>query len=165
MLSDEGGVMMPKERSEGLDGLGAASGIDPQLLRELLGRAEEAAGGAYAPYSGFHVGAALLLADGGIQTGCNIENASYGATVCAERVAVWSALAGGRLGRGMPPRALAVTAQPCAMCLQVLAEFAGAELPVLVRDGAGVRMYRLGELLPYTFRLNEAVAADLGFDR
>ncbi len=165
MLSDEGGTVMADERREGLDRLGETCGIEPALLEELLGRAVDAADGAYAPYSNFHVGAALLLADGGIRTGCNIENASYGATVCAERVAVWSALADGRLGRDMPPRALAVTAQPCAMCLQVLVEFAGAELPVLVCDGAGVRMYRLGELLPHTFRLNGAVTADLGFDR
>lgn len=132
--------------------ISASVGLPQPVLAEMLDSADAAAAGAYAPYSDFRVGAALLLADGGIQTGCNIENASYGATVCAERVAVWSAAAAGRLGKDAPPVAMAVTALPCALCLQVLAEFAGPELPVLINDAAGVRMHRLGELLPHTFR-------------
>ena len=103
----------------------------------------------------------MLLANDEIITGCNVENASYGATVCAERIAVWSAVAAGKLSPQNPPRALAVTALPCALCLQVLAEFAGPELPVLVaaadgvEDGAGggYRLFYLGDLLPQVFRL------------
>lgn len=131
-----------------------ACGISREQAETLLAAAEQAAGRAYAPYSGFCVGAAILLADGGIMTGCNVENASYGATVCAERVAVWAAVAAGRLGRDVPPRAIAVTALPCALCLQVLAEFAGDTLPVLLQDDDGIRVLYLGELLPYTFRLD-----------
>lgn len=125
--------------------------------QKLLKAAETAQKQAYAPYSEFRVGAALLLADGEIISGCNVENASYGATVCAERVAVWSAVAAGKLSPQNPPRALAVTALPCALCLQVLSEFAGADLPVLVAaaDGAegGYRLFYLGDLLPQVFRL------------
>lgn len=123
---------------------------------KLLKAAQTAQKQAYAPYSNFYVGAALLLADDEIITGCNVENASYGATVCAERVAVWSAVAAGKLSPQNPPKALAVTVLPCALCLQVLAEFAGPELPVLVAaadntEGAYQQFY-LGDLLPQVFR-------------
>lgn len=128
---------------------------------ELIKQAAEAAERAYAPYSGFKVGAALLLADGVITKGCNIENASYGATVCAERVAVWSAVAAGGLSVDNPPLALAVTATPCALCLQVLSEFAGPDMPILLppEEEAEIfgepsfRILRLGELLPHPFVL------------
>lgn len=134
--------------------------IDEKTVRELLAAAENAAVAAYAPYSQFRVGAAVLLADGGIKGGCNIENASYGATVCAERVAIWSAVAEGRLSVEKPPRAMAVTALPCAMCLQVMSEFAAADMPVFLpgsavdegQDGE-ICMLRLSELLPHAFRL------------
>lgn len=128
--------------------------LEQNLAEKLLAEAKAAAEAAYAPYSEFRVGAALLLADGGISRGCNVENASYGATVCAERVAVWSAVASGRLDKQRPPRALAVTAQPCALCLQVLSEFVGADFPILVAEGEGFRAFRLGELLPHVFRLD-----------
>ncbi len=151
------------------------SEIDEKTVRELLAAAENAAEMAYAPYSQFHVGAAVLLADGGIKSGCNIENASYGATVCAERVAIWSAVAEGRLSPEKPPQAMAVTALPCAMCLQVMSEFAAADMPVFlpgsaVKSAAGIAVdkeqdgdlgresgdicvLRLSELLPHAFRL------------
>jgi cytidine deaminase len=128
--------------------------FEQYLAQKLIGEAKAAAECAYAPYSEFHVGAALLLADGSISRGCNVENASYGATVCAERVAVWSAVAQGRLDKQRQPQALAVTAQPCALCLQVLSEFVGADFPILVAEGDTFRAFKLGELLPHVFRLD-----------
>ncbi len=113
---------------------------------------------AYAPYSHCTVGAALLTADGRVYTGCNIENAAYPATVCAERVALFKAVsegeqhfaalavAGGRHGRlqGVYP--------PCGVCRQVLAEFCPPELPVLtVTGGESFERHTLGELLPLAF--------------
>lgn len=133
----------------------------PVYAPELLRRAQKAAGRAYAPYSHFSVGAALLLAGGEITEGCNIENASYGATVCAERVAIWSAVAQGLLSPDMPPAALAVTAQPCALCLQVLAEFARPGFPIILpaeedfgaEDEPAYQVWRLSDMLPRVFRL------------
>jgi cytidine deaminase len=110
---------------------------------------------AYAPYSRFNVGAALLAADGQIVAGANIENASSGLTICAERVAVHTAVAAGR----QKFRALAVATSgglsPCGACRQVLAEFCDDLLILLVdADRAGaVTEARLAELLPNTFRL------------
>lgn len=133
----------------------------PVYAPELLRQAELAAGRAYAPYSHFSVGAALLLAGGEIVGGCNVENASYGATVCAERVAIWSAVAQGLLSPDMPPVALAVTAQPCALCLQVLSEFARPDFPIILpaeEDCGGeaanaYQVWRLSDMLPRVFRL------------
>ena len=126
-------------------------------VRELLQQACSAAGQAYAPYSHFQVGAALRLADGSISLGCNVENASYGATVCAERVAVFAACAAGRLSPGRPPQMLAVTALPCALCLQVLAEFAWPDMPIWVAGkpeaNEEAQCFLLQELLPHTFKL------------
>lgn len=124
-------------------------------VQELLLQAQEAAKRAYAPYSHFQVGAALLLADGTVSLGCNVENASYGATMCAERVAVFAACAAGKLSPQQPPQILAVTALPCALCLQVLSEFAGPEFSIWV---AGTKdeqpqHFLLQDLLPHTFKL------------
>jgi len=128
--------------------------LDKQV-NDLLAQAQAAAKRAYAPYSHFQVGAALLLADGSVSLGCNVENASYGATVCAERVAVFAARAAGRLGPEQPPQLLAVTALPCALCLQVLAEFAPPELPIWICASAGAspQHFTLRELLPHAFKL------------
>lgn len=106
---------------------------------------------AYAPYSHFAVGAALRAADGAIYVGCNVENASYGLTICAERNAVAHAVASG--ARDLV--AIAVVTEngvtPCGACRQVLAEF-GPEMTVIVADTRGNRrIYMLGELLPDAF--------------
>ncbi len=122
---------------------------------EVLARAAEAArAGAYAPYSGFAVGAAALFEDGTVTSGANVENASSGLTVCAERHAVAAGVVAGH-GR---PRALLVLADspqpvpPCGACRQVLAEFADAQLPVQSRTMAGVQTtHTLGSLLPEAF--------------
>jgi cytidine deaminase len=109
--------------------------------------------GAYAPYSGFRVGAAVL-AGGRVFTGANVENASYGLTVCAERVAVAAAVVSGE--RALDEVAVASGTSPptppCGMCLQTLAEFAGPELVVTLVGTGGSRVATtLGALLPRAF--------------
>lgn len=124
---------------------------------ELLARARAAAASAHAPYSRFRVGAAVR-ADGSVFTGCNVENASYGLAICAERVAVFTAVAAGarRIDAiavacvDADPSAAAGSLMPCGACRQVLAEFAGPDLPVHV-DRAG--SFTLGDLLPNAFTL------------
>jgi cytidine deaminase len=124
---------------------------------ELVAAAREAAGQAYAPYSNFAVGAALLFEDGAIVTGANVENASYGLALCAETVATGKAMAEGRRG-GLV--AVAVTGPgidpitPCGRCRQVLNELAalGRSDPVVLCVGPGeVRRMKLSELLPAAF--------------
>lgn len=119
----------------------------------LTERALGAMDRAYAPYSGFRVGAALLASDGSVTEGCNIENAAYPVAICAERAAVAAAVS-----RGVRSfRAIVIAtegeqpASPCGMCRQVLVEFA-PELVVLsvTRGGAEVR-WSLAELLPHAF--------------
>ncbi|MES2437707.1 MAG: cytidine deaminase [Verrucomicrobiota bacterium] len=103
---------------------------------------------AYAPYSNFHVGAALLAADGTVFTGCNVENISYGLTNCAERVAIGAAVAAGSR-RFLAVAVVADTAvpiSPCGACRQVLAEFG---VPLVMLANRTERMeFRLEELLP-----------------
>lgn len=121
----------------------------------LIESATQARQNAYAPYSGFAVGAALLTEDDTIVTGCNVENRTYGLTVCAERTAVVAANAQGQRSF----RALVVVAdatppaRPCGQCLDTLAEFA-PELPVLLvnLDGESEEL-TLKDLLPQPFRL------------
>ncbi|HOJ46799.1 MAG TPA: cytidine deaminase, partial [Bacillota bacterium] len=106
---------------------------------------------AYAPYSGFKVGAALLARDGSIYTGCNVENASYGLTVCAERNAVFSGVASGAINfEKIVVAADGDLTPPCGMCLQVLREF-GVKTVVLVNLERKWRSYTLDELLPVSF--------------
>ncbi|MGM0432022.1 MAG: cytidine deaminase [Spirochaetota bacterium] len=110
---------------------------------------------AYTPYSEFKVGAALVDSQGHVYTGCNVENASYGATICAERSAVLSAIANGNAS-GFTDLVVVTDANPpavpCALCLQVLAEFCAPELKVHLGDLSGIRkVYTLKELLPHPF--------------
>lgn len=126
---------------------------------ELARRALRARKKAYTPYSGFAVGAALLTAQGNIYEGCNIENASFTPTNCAERTAIFKAVsegcrefsaiavAGGLAGK--EPEDFCI---PCGVCLQVMSEFCSPDFPVcLVKSPAEVRLMRLGELLPVKF--------------
>lgn len=119
----------------------------------LVAAAVEARGRAYAPYSGFPVGAALLSKGGRVFTGCNVENASYGLTVCAERVALFRAVSEGV--REFQAIAIAcgdAPCSPCGACRQVLYEFA-PNLTVILADGEGRRWetVQLSALLPKSF--------------
>ena len=121
--------------------------------RELLGLAYEASKNAYAPYSHFQVGAALECEDGTVFTGCNVENAAYGDTICAERTAVVKAVSEGRKSF----RRIAIYAEgknyamPCGSCRQVLAEFSPEMEVLCAKAGGRYVSYKLSELLPYTF--------------
>ncbi len=125
--------------------------------RALVEAAIAARSAAYAPYSGFKVGAALLLKDGRVVTGVNVENASYGLTTCAERNACAAAVSAGAGPGDVRFIAIAASAEeptpPCGACRQVLAEFGDAETGVLlhnVKDGEE-RRFTLAELLPHAF--------------
>lgn len=121
---------------------------------ELIQIAKQASENAYAPYSEFYVGAALLTEDGQVFKGCNIENASYGATNCAERTAIFKAVSEGY--RTFSKIAVIArdgsTAYPCGICLQVMQEFMPNGVVVLEQDGEIVS-YTLKELLPKGFTL------------
>ncbi|HRR32820.1 MAG TPA: cytidine deaminase [Kiritimatiellia bacterium] len=132
--------------------------LDAQMRRKLIAAAREAAARAYCPYSNYPVGAALLTRDGRIVTGCNIENVSFGLTLCAERVALVKAVSEGLCGFA----ALAVVggeqtaAAPCGACRQMLAEFCTPEMPVYYARLTGGRCVAttLDALLPRAFLKN-----------
>lgn len=127
---------------------------------ELCKAAVEVMENAYAPYSEFLVGAALLCADGSIYTGCNIENSSYSATVCAERTAIFKAvsegkkdfvkiaIAGGKKGQ------ITGACPPCGVCRQVLSEFCRPDFQVLIVSADSYEKHTLSELLPNAFSKN-----------
>ena len=134
-------------------GGGAEMSLSDAQETALIAAAYSAAENAYAPYSDYPVGAALLFDDGAVVSGCNVENASYGLTICAERAAVCAAVAAGaRTLRAVAVVTdLAAPARPCGACRQVLAEF-GLGMDVLLggRDGAEERT-TLDRLLPEPF--------------
>lgn len=121
----------------------------------MIQAAREAAAHAYCPYSSYPVGAAVLVADGQVYTGCNVENTSYGLSNCAERTAIFKAVSAGC----REFTALAVVggteraASPCGACRQVLAEFCVPEMPVFFAklNGDDVVASTVGELLPFAF--------------
>lgn len=132
---------------------------------KLIALAKEAMTHAYVPYSGYRVGAALLCADGTVYQGCNIENASYSPTVCAERTAFFKAVYDGHREFS----AIAVCGgkdgvitgyfPPCGVCRQVMREFCREDFPViLVGAGADYQVLTLGELLPHSFSSGEHMA-------
>ena len=124
---------------------------------KLISLAVEAMGNAYAPYSGFHVGAALLCSDGTVYTGCNIENAAYSPTNCAERTAIFKAVSEGRRDFaaiavcGGKNGIITNLCTPCGVCRQVLQEFCKDDLPVYLAHKEGYKTLTLGDLLPYSF--------------
>lgn len=127
--------------------------LAPVTITRLIAAARTAQDAAYAPYSHFPVGAAVLAEDGRIFTGCNVENSSFGLTVCAERNAIGAAIVA-----GARPIVVAVVANPpgispCGACRQVLSEFA-PDMAVILADRAGTSQYMttLDTLLPSAFR-------------
>jgi len=127
-----------------------------EAREQLIEAARAATKNAYAPYSKFKVGAALLTARGDLFQGCNVENASYGVTNCAERTAIFSAVAQG--GPDLEIRAIAVVngrgvpCSPCGACRQVIYEF-GPDATVFFLSSTGWKELPIADLLPYGFRL------------
>lgn len=128
---------------------------------ELMQRAVEARKNSYAPYSDFHVGAALLAKSGKVYTGCNIENAAYSPTNCAERTAVFKAVSEGERaftaiavvgGKGGE---LAELCAPCGVCRQVLAEFCDENMRFVLGNPERIAVYTFAELLPLSFGKND----------
>ena len=125
--------------------------------KKLINEAEKARKRAYTPYSKFKVGAAVLNADGKIFTGCNIENASFGLAICAERVAIFKAISEGStkfeaiavIGDTVTP------CSPCGACRQVISEF-GEDIPLIMANLKGdVKIKKIKELLPEAFGKND----------
>lgn len=118
----------------------------------LIDKAKEATKFAYTKYSNFNVGAALLTKSGKIYTGCNIENSSYGATICAERVAFTKAVSEGE----HEFEAIAIVSSsgdytyPCGICRQFMSEW-GTELKIVLENGKDIKLYTLDQLLPEAF--------------
>ena len=130
--------------------------VPTQVREALVQAAIDVRQRAYAKYSNFLVGAAILAADGNIYTGCNVENSSYGLTICAERAAVFAAIAAGQQRFQLLAIATAGGGTPCGACRQVLAEFA-PELQILLIDINQPRPIvevNLRDLLPQAFTLN-----------
>jgi cytidine deaminase len=123
--------------------------------QRLEGAARAAAANAHCPYSGFAVGAAVLTTDGTIAAGCNVENASFGLTICAERNAIFRAVADG--ARAIVAVAIytptATPATPCGACRQVIAEFGRDAVVRSVCDGPARMQHTLADLLPAAFTL------------
>lgn len=131
----------------------------PEAWKKLLDEALEARKRAYVPYSRFQVGAALLGEDGKVHPGCNVENAAYGPTNCAERTALFRAVADGYKPGSF--EAIAVVGEtpepitPCGVCRQVLAELCRPDMPVIMGNLEGRwRVMTVAELLPGAFSLN-----------
>ncbi len=133
--------------------------MTPKQMYDLMQAAEQARASAYSPYSGFSVGAALLTKQGKVYTGCNIENASFTPTVCAERVALFKAISEGE--RDFAAIAVVGYAEreeapcyPCGVCRQVLAEFCKGDFCVLTREAGQIVSHTLHELYPFSFRFS-----------
>jgi cytidine deaminase len=121
-------------------------------VTDLVARAREAMRNAWAPYSEFHVGAAIEAADGRVFVGCNVESASYGLTICAERMALGAAVAAGArsLRRVVVTTEVEPPAAPCGACRQLLAEF-GLNLEVIAAGPTSEKRWTLAALLPDAF--------------
>ena len=128
--------------------------------QELMAMAVEARKASYSPYSGFRVGAALLAKNGKVYTGCNVENAAYSPTNCAERTAVFKAVSEGEReflaiaivgGKG---EELSDFCAPCGVCRQVLAEFTDENFRILLGTPEQFSVYSMKEILPYSFGKN-----------
>lgn len=133
--------------------------LEKEIIRDLITQALEAREFSYAPYSGYAVGAALMTKDGEIYRGCNVENASYGATNCAERTAFFKAVSEGKhdfkaiaIVGGIKGQAPVDYAYPCGVCRQVICEFTSSDFPIVVAKSVeDYKEYTLEELLPCSF--------------
>ncbi|MCY0870230.1 MAG: cytidine deaminase [Firmicutes bacterium] len=137
--------------------------VDVATWEMLRVQARGAAEHAYAPYSRLRVGAAVLTAGGGVFTGCNVENASFGLTICAERAAVCAMVASGstHLLALVVTTAAGRVVAPCGACRQVLAEFADPDVSILLcADGVADVRVRLRELLPMAFARGDVPSDD-----
>ena len=133
--------------------------------KELIAQAVEAMGSAYAPYSGYKVGAALLCADGTVYQGCNIENASYSPTNCAERTAFFKAVYDGHRDFtaiavcGGKDGVITGAFPPCGVCRQVMREFCGEDFKIYLINETGYETATLAQLLPYSFSAGAYMSA------
>lgn len=125
---------------------------------ELVNLAVKIRENAYVPYSGFHVGTALFADNGKIYTGCNVENASYGAAICAERTAIVKAISDG----AKKILAIAVSSDsnlptmPCGICRQVLSEFCSSNMPLFLSNRKGeYKVFSFDEILPHSFKQSD----------
>jgi cytidine deaminase len=131
--------------------------MDAKQQEALLARARDVMQRAYAPYSQFQVGAALVTSNGRVFTGCNVENASYGLTICAERNAIFAAVADTGTKAKLQITAIAVcnsrdmACSPCGACRQVIAEFSTPQTIVFYQAKDGIKQMSMGELLPDCF--------------
>lgn len=132
------------------------------MREKLVKCAKEAMKNAYAPYSKFKVGAALLCNDGSIYTGCNIENSSFTPTACAERVALFKAVSEGKhefsaiaVCGGVQGELTEKFCHPCGVCRQVLSEFCKGDFKVCCVSATDVKEYTLSELLPHSFGMED----------
>ena len=132
--------------------------MNTEMQSLLVQKAIEAREKSYAPYSDFSVGAALLCADGTIYTGANIENASFTPTVCAERVAFFSAVHDGHkefsaiaVVGGKSGKEIDELCPPCGVCRQVMSEFCKGDFKIILSDGKKAQALMLDDLLPYRF--------------
>lgn len=134
--------------------------LNEKQIDRLVSFAFAARSNAYAPYSKYLVGAAVLMDSGEIFTGCNVENASYGLTICAERTAIVKAVSSGERKLMALSVATSGGATPCGACRQFIAEFAAPDAVVIVLDvdrDDGERVFALEQLLPHQFRLRHEV--------
>lgn len=130
--------------------------MDKKIIKNLINKAYEASKNSYSPYSSYQVGSALLIETGEVFTGTNIENSSYGATICAERVAISNAVSNGFKNF----KAIAIYSKdggmPCGICLQVISEFS-PDIEVIIANSLNdYKIYKFSELLPHTFKLKSA---------
>jgi cytidine deaminase len=129
--------------------------VDIAVLERLRAAAEEATGRAYAPYSKFYVGAALLFDDGSVFAGCNVENVSYGLTSCAERNALFRAIsergAGAKIVAVAVANAASAPCPPCGACRQVLSEFVTADAVVTFPGERGWETMPFAQIFPSAF--------------
>ena len=135
--------------------------MNAETISLLIQKATEARAHSYSPYSKFAVGAALLCSDGTIFTGANIENASFTPTVCAERVAFFTAIHAGHrdftaiaIAGGGAEHPTSDICPPCGVCRQVMSEFCAGDFKIILSEGKEARVLTLDDILPYRFGLD-----------